>query len=51
MYAKYPAQPMYHGYESHQEEPPPPAPGIPPAPEVDEGWELHFPLKKEEEEA
>ena len=52
VYAKYPAQPMYHGYGSHQEEqPPPPPPGIPPAPEVDEGGKVDFPLKKEEDEA
>ena len=51
VYAIYPAQPMYHGYESHQEEPPPPPLGIPPAPEVDEGGEIDFPLKKEEDEA
>ena len=51
VYAKYPAQPMYRAYESHQEEPSPPPPGIPPAPEVDEGGELDFPLKKEEDEA
>ena len=51
VYAKYPAQPMYCGYECHQEEPPPPPPGIPPAPEVDEGGELDFLLKKEEDEA
>ena len=50
VYAKFPAQPMYHGYESLQEEPPPPPPGIPPAPEVDEGGELDFPLKKKEDE-
>ena len=44
---------MYQGYESHREEPPPPPPppGIPPAPEVDEGGEIDFPLKKEEDEA
>ena len=51
VYAKYPAQPMYHGYESHQEEPPPPPLGIPPAQEVDERGELDFPLKKEADEA
>ena len=42
---------MYHGYESRQKEPPPPPPGIPPAPEVDEGGEIDFLLKKEDDEA
>ena len=49
--AKYPAQLMYQGYEPHREEPPPPPLGIPPAPQVDEGGEIDFPLKKEEDEA
>ena len=51
VYAKYPAQPMYHGYGSHQEEQPPPPPGIPPAPEVDEEGGVDFPIKQEEDEA
>ena len=42
---------MYQGCESHREEPPPPPPGIPLASEVDEGGEIDFPLKKEEDEA
>ena len=54
MYAKYQAQPMYHGYGSQREEHVPQEeqpPSPPPAPVVDEGGEVDVPLKKEEDEA